>query len=403
MQFPFSKPFYVMAKPAGATCNLACEYCYYLEKLGFYPDKNERMMTDDLLEQFIKEYISSQTTPDVLFTWHGGEPLMRPIAFYKRALKLQRMYANGRHIDNCIQTNGTLITEEWCRFFRENGFLVGVSIDGEQDFHDAYRRNKSGLPSYHKVMQGLRLLNRYGVQWNAMAVVNDYNADWPLEFYRFFRDELSCQFLQFTPIVERILHDNDSNHLACPKDAVAELAPFSISPSQWGDFLCAVFDEWVRRDVGKVFVQLFDATLANWVGQSPSVCSMGKECGHALVMEANGDVYSCDHFVFPQYKLGNIKSKTFMEMLSTPEHKEFEKLKNQSLPRQCKECKWNFACHGECPKNRFTMTKDGESGLNYLCEGYRKFFEHVAPYMDFMANEIQNKRPPANVMTDFKL
>ncbi len=403
MQFPFSKPFYVMAKPAGATCNLACEYCYYLEKLGFYPDKNERMMTDDLLEQFIKEYISSQTTPDVLFTWHGGEPLMRPIAFYKRALKLQRMYANGRHIDNCIQTNGTLITEEWCRFFRENGFLVGVSIDGEQDFHDAYRRNKSGLPSYHKVMQGLRLLNRYGVQWNAMAVVNDYNADWPLEFYRFFRDELSCQFLQFTPIVERILHDNDSNHLACPKDAVAELAPFSISPSQWGDFLCAVFDEWVRRDVGKVFVQLFDATLANWVGQSPSVCSMGKECGHALVMEANGDVYSCDHFVFPQYKLGNIKSKTFMEMLSTPEHKEFEKLKNQSLPRQCKECKWNFACHGECPKNRFTMTKDGEPGLNYLCEGYRKFFEHVAPYMDFMANEIQNKRPPANVMTDFKL
>ncbi len=392
-----------MAKPAGATCNLACEYCYYLEKLGFYPDKNERMMTDDLLEQFIKEYISSQTTPDVLFTWHGGEPLMRPIAFYKRALKLQRMYANGRHIDNCIQTNGTLITEEWCRFFRENGFLVGVSIDGEQDFHDAYRRNKSGLPSYHKVMQGLRLLNRYGVQWNAMAVVNDYNADWPLEFYRFFRDELSCQFLQFTPIVERILHDNDSNHLACPKDAVAELAPFSISPSQWGDFLCAVFDEWVRRDVGKVFVQLFDATLANWVGQSPSVCSMGKECGHALVMEANGDVYSCDHFVFPQYKLGNIKSKTFMEMLSTPEHKEFEKLKNQSLPRQCKECKWNFACHGECPKNRFTMTKDGEPGLNYLCEGYRKFFEHVAPYMDFMANEIQNKRPPANVMTDFKL
>ncbi len=403
MQFPFSKPFYVMAKPAGATCNLACEYCYYLEKLGFYPDKNERMMTDDLLEQFIKEYISSQTTPDVLFTWHGGEPLMRPIAFYKRALKLQRMYANGRHIDNCIQTNGTLITEEWCRFFRKNGFLVGVSIDGEQDFHDAYRRNKSGLPSYHKVMQGLRLLNRYGVQWNAMAVVNDYNADWPLEFYRFFRDELSCQFLQFTPIVERILHDNGSNHLACPKDAVAELAPFSISPSQWGDFLCAVFDEWVRRDVGKVFVQLFDATLANWVGQSPSVCSMGKECGHALVMEANGDVYSCDHFVFPQYKLGNIKSKTFMEMLSTPEHKEFEKLKNQSLPRQCKECKWNFACHGECPKNRFTMTKDGEPGLNYLCEGYRKFFEHVAPYMDFMANEIQNKRPPANVMTDFKL
>ncbi len=400
MQFPFSKPFYVMAKPAGATCNLACEYCYYLEKLGFYPEKNERMMTDDLLEQFIKEYISSQTTPDVLFTWHGGEPLMRPIAFYKRALKLQRMYANGRHIDNCIQTNGTLITEEWCHFFRENGFLVGVSIDGEQDFHDAYRRNKSGLPSYHKVMQGLRLLNRYGVQWNAMAVVNDYNADWPLEFYRFFRDELSCQFLQFTPIVERIRQDN--NRLACPKDAVAELAPFSISPEQWGDFLCAVFDEWVRRDVGKVFVQLFDATLANWVGQPPSVCSMGKECGHALVMEANGDVYSCDHFVFPQYKLGNIKSKTFLEMLSTPEHKEFEKLKNQSLPRQCKECKWNFACHGECPKNRFTMTKDGEPGLNYLCAGYKKFFEHVAPYMDFMANEIQNKRPPANVMTEFK-
>ena len=395
---PFSKPLYVMLKPVGALCNLACDYCYYLEKSKLYSHNPHHVMSDDLLKRFTKEYIESQTISQVMFTWHGGETLMRPISFYRRAIELQKEYGQGRQIDNSIQTNGTLLTDEWCAFFKENNFLVGISIDGPQDFHDEYRKNKMGAPSYRKVMQGINLLKKHGVQYNCMAVVNDYNADYPLEFYRFFK-EIGCEFLQFTPIVERLIDKKSSSKsLASAKDKEAELAPFSISPKQWGNFLCSIFNEWVRNDVGEIFIQIFDSTLANWVGEQPGVCTMAKTCGHAGVMEFNGDVYSCDHFVFPEYKIGNIYNEPLASMMYSDKQLKFGQDKFDKLPKQCKDCNVLFACNGECPKNRFNYDKYGEWGLNYLCEGYYQFFNHVAPYMDFMKKELLAKRPPANVM-----
>lgn len=398
---PFAKPLYVMLKPVSSICNLACEYCYYLEKNNLYKTdhpSDKFIMSDELLERFIEQYINSQTQPQILFTWHGGEALMRPLSFYKRALELQKQYGRGRQIDNCIQTNGTLLNDEWCKFFKENNWLVGVSIDGPQEFHDEYRRNKQGLPSFNKVMQGIKLLNKHGVEWNAMAVVNDFNADYPLDFYNFFK-EIGCHYIQFAPIVERIFPHKDGRNLASPAEGdEGTLADFSITPEQWGNFLCTIFDEWVKKDVGKYYIQLFDSTLANWMGEQPGICTLAKTCGHAGVMEYNGDVYACDHFVFPEYKLGNIYSKTLVEMMYSQEQQTFGANKANTLPTQCKECEFLFACNGECPKNRFATTATGEPGLNYLCKGYYQFFKHAAPYMDFMKNELMHQRPPANVM-----
>lgn len=394
---PFAKPLYVMLKPVGALCNLRCNYCYYLEKVGLYSENKNHVMSDELLERFVKTYIESQTMPEIMFTWHGGETLMRPISFYKRAIELQKLYGHGRRIDNSIQTNGTLLTDEWCVFFKENNFLVGISIDGSQEFHDEYRRDKMNRPSFHRVMRGIELLKKHDVEFNCMAVINDFNADYPLEFYRFFK-QIGCQYLQFTPIVERLHPETNILKLASPMDKKVEIADFSVSPEQWGDFLCAIFDEWVRHDVGKIFVQLFDATLANWVGEQPGVCTMAKTCGHAGVMEFNGDVYACDHFVFPEYRLGNIYTKPLASMMYSSEQLKFGADKFDKLPRQCRECDMLFACWGECPKNRFIEDCYGESGLNYLCKGYYQFFRHVTLHMDFMKQELLAKRPPANVM-----
>lgn len=391
-----------MLKPVGAHCNMACDYCYYLEKSKLYDNEPRHIMSEELLERFTQEYIEAQTTPEVLFTWHGGEPMARPLAFYKKAIALQRRYAKGRAITNVIQTNGSLITDEWCEFLKANNWLVGVSIDGPQEFHDRYRHAQSGKPTWKNVMQGIRLLKKHGVEWNAMAVVNDYNANHPVDFYQFFKEHGSA-FLQFTPIVERISPHADGRHLASLQDgSEARTAPFSVTPRQWGHFLRAIFKEWVQNDVGTTFVQLFDATLANWVGAQPGVCVYAKECGHAGVMEFNGDVYSCDHFVFPEYKLGNIRRQTIAEMLYGEKQSRFSMLKHQSLPRQCKECRFEFACHGECPKNRFAKDRYGNPGLNYLCEGYQAFFDFVTPYMNFMRNELLHQRPPANVMQAVK-
>lgn len=398
---PFSKPLYVLAKPVGASCNLRCKYCYYLEKSHLYRNAPARVMSDELLERFVQEYIQAQTMSQVLFTWHGGEPLMRPLSFYKKAVALQERYAFGRQIDNTIQTNGTLLTDEWCEFFKEHNWLVGISIDGPQEFHDEYRRTASDKPSWQKVMRGIRLLRKHGVEWNAMTVVNDFNAGYPLEFYHFFK-EMGAKYIQFAPVVERMAAHSDGRHLATLVDQECPVADFSVSPAQWGDFLCAIFDEWVRHDVGQTYVEIFDCTLANWVGERPGICVYAKECGHAGVMEFNGDVYSCDHFVFPEYKLGNIRDKTLVEMLYGEQQRQFSCLKHASLPKQCKECEWAFACHGECPKNRFVNDRYGNPGLNYLCSGYRHFYEHVAPYMDFMKKEFMNQRPPANVMEAVK-
>ena len=395
---PFASPLYLLAKPAGSRCNLACKYCYYLEKSLLFEKHSPQVMDDALLEKFIHDYIGAQTTQEVLFTWHGGEPLMRPLQFYKKAVALQRKYAAGRRIDNCLQTNGTLLTDEWCRFFKEQGWLVGVSVDGTQEMHDAYRRAKGGGPSHHKVMQGIRLLQKHGVEWNALAVVNDFNADYPKEFYRFFK-EIGCRFIQFTPIVERLLPHADGRQLAAvEEEGTGGMMPFSVSPEQWGDFLIGIFDEWVKEDVGEYFVQLFDATLANWMGVQPGICTLARTCGHAGAIEWNGDVFACDHFVFPQYRLGNLREKSLVEMMYSPKQREFGRAKQTALPRQCRECRWLFACNGECPKNRFTRTADGEKGLNFLCNGYRRFFEHVAPYMDWMKRELMANRPPAGIV-----
>ena len=395
---PFAKPLYVMLKPASAHCNLACKYCYYLEKNNLYQTSHRHLMTDEMLEQFTREYIEAQTMPQVLFTWHGGEPLMRSIDFYKKALALQKKYAHGKQIDNVIQTNGTLLTDEWCEFFAQNHWLVGISIDGPQKYHDHYRVTPAGKPSWEKVMQGIQLLKKHRVEWNAMAVVNAYNAEHPLEFYHFFRDN-GCQYLQFTPIVERLTEHKDGRTLASLADKKEfPLADASVTPELWGNFLCTIFDDWVRHDVGKTFVEIFDCTLANWMGVLPGICAYSKECGHAGVMEHNGDVYSCDHFVFPEYKLGNIKDQSLIDMLYGEKQQEFSRLKHTSLPRQCKECDMEFACHGECPKNRFEKDKFGEPGLNYLCKGYYLYYSHVAPYMDFMKKELLAERPPSNIM-----
>lgn len=394
MKNPFSRPLYVMAKPAGSTCNLACSYCYYLDKQRLYdPSEQNHNMSDELLELYIKRYFEAQTQAEVCFTWHGGETLVRSLDFYRKAVELQKKYGGNRPVLNCLQTNGTLLTDEWCRFLREQHWLVGLSIDGPQEFHDEYRRSRDGRPSFLKVMQAIRRLNAHGVEWNAMAVINDFNAEHPDEFYDFFKS-IDCRYIQFAPIVERLTESDD---IASPSERGA-LADFSVSPAQWGSFLCRLFDRWVKEDVGRVFIQLFDATLANWCGTEPGVCSMARECGHAAVMEHDGRVYSCDHFVFPQYYLGNLRDLSFIEMMSSPRQIAFGAAKHKTLARQCRECKWLFACNGECPKNRILRTDDGEP-LNYLCEGYRQFFAHVAPYMDFMRDELRAGRAPANVMS----
>lgn len=400
----FEQPLYVMLKPAGPHCNLACGYCYYLEKGRLSPPHESGNIGDGLLEEFIRQYIGMQPVPQVLFTWHGGEPLLRPLDFYRRALELQRKYACGRQIDNCLQTNGILLTDAWCEFLRENRFLVGVSIDGPQEFHDRYRRTRDGRPTFREVMRGIRLLQKHGVEWNALATVNAFNAGHPLEFYRFFR-EIGCRYLQFTPVVERIVGRDDGLTLAPgmsgwtdARSAREAVADFSVTPGQWGAFLCALYDEWVRRDVGEIFVQLFDATLANWVGEPPGICSMSARCGRAAVLEADGNLYACDHFVYPEYRLGNILRQPLSELMHGPQLFRFGRAKEAALPRQCRACRFLFACHGECPKNRFLYDAFGEPGLNYLCEGYRRFFGHVAADMDYMKAELEAGRAPAGIM-----
>jgi uncharacterized protein len=371
-----------MAKPIGAVCNLNCEYCYYLVKKDLYPDMNNYLMTDEVLERFIKQYLESHTALEILFTWHGGETLLRNINFYKKAVEFQKIYGKGRRIVNSLQTNGTLLNDEWCRFFKENQFLIGISVDGPQHCHDIYRKDRKGRPSFSKVIEGVSLLKKYGVDYNILGVVNNYNVEYPLEFYNFFKS-IECTFIQFSPIVETIN---------------GKPSPWNVPSEKWGDFLIAIFDEWVKKDVGTYYIQYFDSTLANWAGESPGVCTLAKTCGHAGIIEFNGDVYSCDHFVYPEYKLGNIQDKTLTEMMYSQEQLKFGTDKYDKLPRQCLNCKYLFACYGECPKNRIITTRKGEPGLNYLCEGYYKFFDHVAPYMDFMKKELLNGRPPARIM-----
>lgn len=388
---PFSRPVYVMAKPIGSACNLACKYCYYNPKNK--ATHGLLKMNDTVLEAYIEQYISAQMGDSVLFTWHGGEPMLRGLDFYKKVVKLQKKHAGNRYVDNSIQTNGTLLTPEWCQFLHDQHWLVGISIDGTQEMHDTYRLTHDGSSSWKRVIESIQLLNKHKVEWNAMATVNRITAEKPLEFYHFFK-EIGCEYLQFTPVVERFKGEG----LLANVEETGEVTDFSVTPQSWGNFLCTIFDEWVRNDVGKIFVQTFDATLAGWMGVQPGVCSMAETCGHAAVIEADGNVYSCDHFVFPEYLLGNILQTPLATLLYTPRQQYFGMQKQSTLTQQCKNCEWLFACHGECPRNRFALSQDGEKGHNYLCEGYQRYFSHVAPAMDFMKNELMNDRAPANVM-----
>lgn len=398
---PLSMPTYVMAKPNGSSCNLNCSYCYYLEKSKLYENRKNLQMSDETLERYIESYIQAQPVPEVLFTWHGGETLLRDISFYHKVIALQKKYGRGRKIDNVLQTNGTLLNDDWCKFFKDNNFLIGISIDGPEHCHDVYRKNKADKPTFKQVMKGIELLQKHKVDFNTLSVINNYNVDFPLEIYHFFK-EIGSQYMQFSPIVEKITQSRpDGLHLLPPdglgsEDAV--LAPWTVNAKKFGEFYIKIFNEWVRNDVGRYYVQLFDAALAGTVGAMPGVCIFGETCGHATVMEFNGDVYACDHYVFPEYKIGNINNQSIYEMVFSQKQLRFGADKRDLLPGQCQRCEFKKLCHGECPKNRIISTKDGEPGLNYLCEGYYAFWKHTKPYMEFMAAELAEKRAPANVM-----
>jgi len=392
---------HVMAKPSGSVCNIDCKYCFYLEKEKLYPQagKNWRM-SEETLEEYVKQYIEAQDVPVVNFAWQGGEPTLMGLDFFRRAIELQERYANGKAVTNAFQTNGILLDDEWGEFLHKNKFLVGLSIDGPEQFHDRYRVDKGQKPTFDRVYAGLQTLKRHDVEFNTLTVLQNHNAEHPLEIYRFLRDEGSG-FMQFIPIVERSADQplEDGLELVDPTfEGKALVTRWSVGSSQYGRFLCKVFDEWVRRDVGRVFVQMYDIALGAWMGQDPSLCIFAKTCGKALIIEHNGDLYSCDHFVYPDYRLGNVHEESIRAMVDSPLQEKFGQDKADTLPEYCRQCDYKFACNGGCPKQRFTRTPKGEPGLNYLCKGYKMFFSHADPYMRFMANEVGRGRPAANVM-----
>lgn len=380
--------FQVMLKPRGAVCNLDCRYCYYLDKERLYPSSESRM-DDAVLEEFTRQYIEAQRIPEVTFAWQGGEPTLMGLDFFQRAVAMQDKYRRpGLRIYNALQTNAILLDEAWCRFFKQHDFLVGVSLDGPQACHDAYRVDKGGQPTFEQVMAGLALLKKHQVEYNILTAVHAANASQPLQVYRFLRDQAGARFIQFIPIVEWA---NRSR-----KDG--RVSERSVSGRQYGEFLITVFDEWVRRDVGRRYVQIFDVALGAWLGQPASLCTLAVTCGQALAIEHNGDVYACDHFVEHGYKLGNIRQVPLADMASSRQQRRFGLAKRDSLPRACRTCRVRFVCNGECPKNRFSSSAAEKPGLNILCEGYKAFFTHIDPAMQFMAAAIRARRPPSEIM-----
>jgi uncharacterized protein len=382
--------FHVMVKPRGAICNLDCKYCYFLSKEQLYPGSNFRM-ADDLLEDYIRQYIEGQQVPEITFAWQGGEPTLMGLPFFERAVAIQQKHCPpGKWISNAFQTNGVLLDDAWGEFFRANNFLIGLSLDGPRELHDHYRVDKGGRPTFDTVIRGLEVLKKHQVEYNILTTLHAANADHPLEVYRFLRDEVGSHFMQFIPIVER------ANETGFQEGT--DLTNRSITAEQYGNFLITIFEEWARRDVGQVYVQIFEVAMAAWSGHRPGLCIFEETCGTALAMEHNGDIFSCDHYVEPKYKLGNIREDSLIELVASDPQRHFGLAKRDSLPQYCLDCEVRFVCNGGCPKNRIIDTPGGEPGLNYLCAGYRAFFNHIDPAMKFMAGELQHRRPPANVM-----
>jgi len=404
-------PFHVMTKPAGPLCNLDCRYCFYLEKTKLFPENHVFKMSDAALEAYVKAYIEAQPGPEVSFAWQGGEPTLAGLGFFRKAVALQKRHGAGRRIENAFQTNGTTLTEDWCRFLKDEDFLVGVSIDGPERLHDAYRVDRRGEPTYRRVVRGIDLCRKFGVEFNTLTVVNALNVEHPLEVYRFLR-EIGSAYLQFIPLVERAADAaseaiglglaHPPNLSGVPEEAKPPSGPavteWSIPAEKLGAFYCAIFDRWVSRDVGKVYAQLFDGTLGKWLGVPGGSCVQAETCGRALALEHNGDVYACDHYVYPRYRLGNVLNDSLASMADSDQMREFGEQKRSRLPRQCRECEYRFACNGDCPKHRFALTRDGEAGLSYLCPAYYRFFRHSAPAMRHMAELYRRGRPPAEVM-----
>jgi uncharacterized protein len=407
--------FYIMAKPVGPICNLNCTYCYYLHKKTLFGDKESWRMTVAVLERFIRQYIQYQQEPTVHFSWQGGEPTLLGLDYFKKIVHYQKIHCPPtKQITNSIQTNGTLLDDAWCQFLRQNNFLVGLSIDGPEDLHDAYRKDRKQRPTFMKVIHGVTLLKKHGVEFNTLSVLNRLNVQHPLQVYRFLRDELGSQYLQFIPCVElkdfalistqRWTKENPpklGDACARPGHPDSVVTDWSVDPDDYGNFLCTVFDEWIRRDVGKIFVRIFDTMLGLWMGMPSSSCDFAEICGKAMAFEHNGELYSCDHFVYPNYYLGSIRKKTLLTMALSEKQIRFGLNKKEALPQYCRQCEVKFACHGECPKNRLLRTPDGESGLNYLCSGLRKFMNHIEPWMRKMIAELKAGRSADNVMKLF--
>ncbi len=412
--------FHLLAKPSGATCNLDCAYCFFLSKELLYPGSRFRM-ADEMLERYIRQLLEAHQTPQVQVAWQGGEPTLMGLDFFRRSVAYVEQYRKpGTQIEYTIQTNGTLIDDDWAAFFRQHNFLVGISIDGPPAMHDAYRVDKGGQPTFDRVMRGLGYLQKHGVETNTLTTLHHANADHPAQVYRFLRDDCGSRFQQYIPIIERLGHtDADaSNHpvtLSPPHPVTSSpwtswrdrplytqagelVTDRSVTAEQYGRFLIGVFEEWVRRDVGTVYVQMFDVALANWVGEPSGLCVHSKTCGLALALEHNGDLYACDHFVEPAYRLGNIAETPMIELIASPQQVKFGQDKFDALPRYCRECEVRFACHGGCPKDRFIHTPDGQPGLNYLCAGYKLFFHHIDQPMRFMADMLRRGHAPAEIM-----